>query len=64
LVYVGHSSWVDFSKSNIAYSSTHQGYDDEDIEVRRQRHPSNDIRDLKKEALQLDKSLNSKNYLD
>jgi len=54
----------DVNPVDIAYSSSHEDFDDEEEGARRRRHPRDDLRALKVEALKFDDNLNLKNYLD
>ena len=47
---------------DIAYSTSHEDLQDRDRRLRRS-HPKEDLRDLKKEALEFDSNLNSESYL-
>jgi len=48
----------------MAYSFSHEDYDDKERGVRRKRHPKGDLTDFKIEAPEFDGNLNPKNYLD
>ena len=46
-----HHNWeLDVNHVNIAYSSSHKDHYDEDRDIRRLRHPRDNLRDLKNEA--------------
>jgi len=55
---------LDVNPIDIAYSSSHEDYDDEGRKARRKRHPKDDLSDLKLEGLEFDDNLNPKNSLD
>lgn len=60
-----HHYWeLDVNPIDIANSSSHEDYDEEDKEVRRKRHPRDYLRDFKVEVLEFDGKLNPKSYLD
>jgi len=54
----------DVSPINFAYSFTYKDFDDKEEGLRRRRHPRDNLRDLKIEALEVDGNLNLENYLD
>ena len=58
-----HQEFI-ISLIDIAYSSSHKDYGDEDRGVRRRRHLRDDLRNFKTEALEFDGNLNLEHYLD
>jgi len=54
----------DVDPINIAHSSSHEDFDDEEGRLRRRRrHARDNLRDLKVEATNFDGNLNLENYL-
>ena len=54
----------DVNHIDIACSSFHQDFDDENIGIRIRRHPRDNLKDFKIEVSKFDRNLNIKNYLD
>jgi len=54
----------DVSSNDIAYTSSHEDYDDEDKGVRRRKFLRDYLRDFKIKAPEFDRNINIKNYTD